>query len=89
MMTRLGEHHRRREQHEAVDLRPRIASAARIASVPPRLDPISVAGAASLRGELAAELIEHPRQRQRREVGLVEIRDSAASTPCSRSRSAK
>ena len=51
------------------------AAAARIARVPPRLEPMSDG---RLRrpcgGQLAIELIEHPRHRQRGEIRLVEVR---------------
>ena len=43
MMAGLGEHDRRRQQHQPVDALAKRA-AARIASVPPRLEPISATG---------------------------------------------
>jgi hypothetical protein len=47
--------------------------AARIASVPPRLEPMSTAGSPSSDPSSVAKLLEHPRERQGREIGLVEV----------------
>ena len=42
--------------------------------MPPRLDPMSVAARPVGRQMRAVELVEHPGQRERREIRLVEVR---------------
>ena len=78
-MPGLGEHHRRREQHHAIDVRRepfRGENRQRAAEARPdqrhRLRPC--------RSDFPCELIEHPRHRQRREIGTIEIGRSEHDT---------